>query len=39
LSVLLDKNDKFIQGYAEDIIPALVSLLDIPKDNKAADLN
>jgi len=39
LSVLLDKNDKFIQGYAEDIIPALVSLLDIPKNNKAADLN
>jgi NAD-dependent deacetylase len=39
LSVSLDKNDKFIQGYAEDVIPALVYLLDIPKNNKVADLD
>ena len=39
LSASLDKNDKFIQGYAEDIIPALVSVLDIPKNDKAADLD
>ena len=38
LSVSLDKNDKFIQGCAEDVIPALVSLLDIPKNKQAADL-
>ena len=39
LSVSLDKNDKFIQGNAEDVIPALVSLLDIAKASKSVDLD
>lgn len=39
LSVSLDKNDKFIHGYAEDVIPALVSLLDIDKINESVDLD
>jgi NAD-dependent deacetylase len=38
LSVSLDKNDKFIQGFAEDVVPALVSLLCNAKIKNSADL-